>query len=387
MRGRIATAIRALLAAACLAAGAQAAPNPDQALTEAKLKALRARIAEASASMQATESSRQGELAAVKALDEAQALIAATARARALEATEVAAARAHVARQRDAMANQVALQQQRLTGLVRLAYAGGRGEAVRALFDRDGSDRTLRQLGYLRVLKREREQRIRRLLADARRLEHLEQASRAADRIHALATRVDALQAARLAAQRERHDAALEALRTQLASQRDVLGQLARDERALMELLERLTDILADVRTDLARQTQATAVQRGRLPWPVDGTVVQRFGAALAPGRTSDGILIGAKRGTSVKAVGHGRVAFADWLKGYGLLLIVDHGDGVMSLYAHNESLARDVGDWVEAGDVVATVGNSGGHPEPGLYFELRRQSQPQNPTAWLQRR
>lgn len=387
MPASLATAARVLLATLALAAGAGAAAPSEQALTEAKLKDLRARIAAASASMQATESSRQGELAAVRALDEAQALIAAAASARAIEAAEVADARAHVAQQRDAMARQVALQQQRLTGLVRLAYAGGRGEAVRALFDRDGSDRTLRQLGYLRVLKREREQRIRRLLADARRLDHLEQASRAADRVHALASRIDALQAARLAAQRERHDAALRALREQLAAQRDVLGQLARDERALMELLERLTDILADVRTDLARQTAGSALRRGRLPWPVAGSIAQGFGATLAPGRTSDGILIVAKRGTHVKAVGHGRVAFADWLKGYGLLLIVDHGDGVMSLYAHNESLARDVGDWVEAGDIVATVGNSGGHPEAALYFEMRQHSRPQDPVGWLERR
>jgi murein hydrolase activator len=87
-----------------------------------------------------------------------------------------------------------------------------------------------------------------------------------------------------------------------------------------------------------------------------------------------------------VRAVGHGRVAFADWMKGYGLLLIVDHGDGYMSLYAGNESLLKDVGDWVQAGEQVAAAGRSGGQDASGLYFELRRNGRPVDPQGWLAR-
>jgi murein hydrolase activator len=98
-------------------------------------------------------------------------------------------------------------------------------------------------------------------------------------------------------------------------------------------------------------------------------------------------VLIAAKTGESVKAVSHGRIAYADWLKGYGLLAIVDHGDGFMTLYAHNESLLKDVGEWVAPGDAIATVGASGGSAEPGVYFELRRDGRPVDPVGWLARR
>ena len=362
-----------------------AAPS-EQALTEAKLKELRAQIAEAAAALKVVEAGRQSELDALKLLDESQALVALAAKARDREAADVATVRTHIVTQQKAMADQVERQRQKLTGLVRQAHAGGRGEGVRALFDREGSDRSLRQLGYLRVLKREREQRIRRLLADARRLAHLNEASHAADKAHAVAARLDALQSAELETRRQAHDVALAALKERLSAQRGVLGELARDERALMELLERLTDVLADVRSDLARQEAPIASRRGQLPWPVRGEVAQKFGVTVAPGRISDGILIAAEPGTPVHAVAHGRIAFAEWLKGYGLLTIIDHGDGVMSLYAQNETLTRELGDWVQAGDAIATVGNSGGNDRVGLYFELRRNSQPQNPLSWLVR-
>ena len=104
----------------------------------------------------------------------------------------------------------------------------------------------------------------------------------------------------------------------------------------------------------------------------------------LPDGRGSDGLLIAGTAGAEVRAVAPGRVAFSDWLKGYGLLTIVDHGDGWMSLYAFNDALLKDVGDWVRGGEPLATVGSSGGQGRPGLYFELRRNGQPQDPKPWL---
>lgn len=370
--------------------GAMALPlsagNAEQALTEAKLKALRAEIAAASADLSQTQSSRDQELAALRTLDEAQALIARASQARQAESASIDRLRQQLGQQETVLSKQVAQQRQRLSGLVRQAYASGRSESLRALLDRDGSDLRLRQLGYLRVLKRERQRRIQQLLADTRRLQALQDSSRAADRAYALASRLDRLMQTELGSQRARHDAEVAALMQRLKAQKEALGNLAKDEQSLLQLLERLTDILADVRTDLAKQQAPVRQQRGRLPWPVSGKVVQRFGVQLAPGRVSDGVLIEAKTGTPVKAVAHGRVAFADWLKGYGLVLILDHGDGVMSLYAQNESLSREVGDWVQEGEELAQVGQSGGNPAPGLYFEVRVSSRPDNPLLWLAR-
>jgi len=124
---------------------------------------------------------------------------------------------------------------------------------------------------------------------------------------------------------------------------------------------------------------------RGRLNWPLRGKVVVRFGATAVDGeRSSQGVLIAAKDGSEVRAVSHGRVVYADWLRGYGLLLIIDHGEGYLSLYGYNETLLKEAGDWVDAGEVVATSGDSGGRKTAGLYFELRRDGKPIDPAAWM---
>lgn len=137
-------------------------------------------------------------------------------------------------------------------------------------------------------------------------------------------------------------------------------------------------------RVDVAR---TAPVKVGGLGWPLSGTLVAGFGGRMPDGRSSSGVLIGAPAGTSVGAVADGTVVFAEWMTGYGLILIVDHGNGYMSLYAHNDALLRDQGDRVTRGDAVASVGNSGGQGRPALYFELRRNGQPVDPGGWLQRR
>nr|WP_240902335.1 peptidoglycan DD-metalloendopeptidase family protein [Wenzhouxiangella sp. XN24] len=125
--------------------------------------------------------------------------------------------------------------------------------------------------------------------------------------------------------------------------------------------------------------------QRGRLEWPVKGPLSRRFGERRGEGPPSNGVLIAAPRGAEIQAVWHGRVAYADWLPGLGLLLVLEHGDGFMSLYGHSEVLYRAVGDWVEVGEVLGEVGDSGGRDAAGLYFEIRNGAQPENPAAWLQ--
>ncbi|HEY7775443.1 MAG TPA: peptidoglycan DD-metalloendopeptidase family protein, partial [Kineobactrum sp.] len=126
------------------------------------------------------------------------------------------------------------------------------------------------------------------------------------------------------------------------------------------------------------------ASTRGSLAWPVSGRRGNSFGASRgAGGMRWHGINLRAEEGTPVKAVHHGRVVFADWLRGSGLLLILDHGDGYMSLYAHNQSLLREVGEWVGPGTTIATVGNTGGSNRAGLYFEIRKDGKPVDPVVW----
>jgi len=135
-----------------------------------------------------------------------------------------------------------------------------------------------------------------------------------------------------------------------------------------------------------ATAPKAPPPQVGGLGWPASGALLAGFGARMPDGRRSDGLLIAAPAGSPVKAVADGMVAYAEWMTGYGLLLIVDHGNGTMSLYAHNDALLRHAGDRVRQGEAVATVGSSGGHGRPALYFELRRGGVPVNPGGWLRR-
>ena len=124
---------------------------------------------------------------------------------------------------------------------------------------------------------------------------------------------------------------------------------------------------------------------KGQLDWPVQGKLTYRFGEPRAGGRLSwEGIYVTAPSGSAVTAVGRGQVVFSDWLRGFGLLTIIDHGNNQMSLYGFCDSLIRRNGDWVESGEIVASAGQSGGQDLTGLYFEIRIKGQPTNPLAWL---
>lgn len=139
---------------------------------------------------------------------------------------------------------------------------------------------------------------------------------------------------------------------------------------------------------DLARlQATAFSKRKGKLPWPVKGSIANRFGEQRQGSVTWEGFRIRAQAGAEVHAVHYGRVVYAEWLRGQGMLVILDHGDGFMSLYAHNDVLLRSAGEWVQAGDTIARVGNSGGEKESGLYFEIRQNGQTVDPAAWLSRK
>jgi len=144
-----------------------------------------------------------------------------------------------------------------------------------------------------------------------------------------------------------------------------------------------LGQLLADIPAN-PNEKQDFDKLKGHLPWPVKGRILARYGTSKDQGHLKwRGVLIATKYGTPVKAISHGRVAFSDWLQGFGFITIIDHGDGYMSLYGHNETLLKQAGDWVNAGDVIATSGDSGGQPRPALYFEIRSHGKPVNPSNW----
>lgn len=180
------------------------------------------------------------------------------------------------------------------------------------------------------------------------------------------------------------------ALVTRLAGELQTEGKRLKRLQEDAAALRRLADTAREAFRDIPPQAVGApfAQRKGKLRWPVAGRLATPFGAPVAGGKMrTNGILIEAAEGGPVKAVHGGRVAWAEWLRGYGLLLILDHGDGYLSIYGHNQSLARQVGDWVQEGDTLATVGTSGGRESAALYFEVRYHGQPENPARWLRRR
>jgi len=161
------------------------------------------------------------------------------------------------------------------------------------------------------------------------------------------------------------------------------LEKMRQDEKRLERLLHTLMQAMPDI-PEQAESLISFARQKGRLQWPIKGRIRKKYGASRKIGRLKwQGVIINAKEGAAVQAVSHGQVVFSDWLQGYGLLIIIDHGDNFMTLYGYNQSLYRAPGDWVEAGETIAAVGNSGGQIKSGVYFEIRRNGKPTNPSLW----
>jgi len=184
-------------------------------------------------------------------------------------------------------------------------------------------------------------------------------------------------------AQDERREL-LAALWQRISDEGEEIDRLAAQEKDLARLIAELTSILSDYPISAEDPFHE---HKGRLTWPVAGTLLHDFGQPRAGGGLRwNGVVLSAARGREVRAIYHGRIAFADWLAGLGLLVIVDHGDGYMTLYGYNETILKNTGDWVAPGDVIATVGDSGGQRQTGLYFEIRHGTRPVNPRQWVTR-
>ena len=169
----------------------------------------------------------------------------------------------------------------------------------------------------------------------------------------------------------------------QLKKQGGNLSRLKEEATQLQNLIKSIEKIFADApESEISRK--AFAQLKGKLAWPLKGKVRKLFGRTKPQSDLRwQGVKIEAASGSHVMAVSHGRVAFSDWLRGLGNLIIIDHGNSYLSLYGHNESLFKTAGEWVEAGDVIGSIGSSGGQQKPGLYFEIRKKGKPQNPTRW----
>ncbi|MCW3147574.1 murein hydrolase activator EnvC [Stutzerimonas stutzeri] len=311
------------------------------------------------------------------------------------------------------------IEQQRLIGTqARAAYQNGRQEYVKLLLNQQNPEKFSRTLTYYDYLNKARFEQVESFNETLRQLANVEAGIQ--DQRSKLAEQQDGLLERRnqLAAVRKERQQALAKLNSDLSTREQKLQARRQEQAQLERVLKTIEETLARQarEAEQARQRELLAERerqqrqsgssgapgplvssagasfggpfaqaKGKLPWPVNGRLVARYGTPRGgDARTKwDGVLIGAAVGSQVRAVHGGRVVFADWLRGAGLLVILDHGNGYLTLYGHNQSLLKDAGDIVKAGEPIATVGTSGGQEAAALYFAIRQQGRPSDPAHW----
>ena len=327
-----------------------------------------------------------------------------------------------LAEQTAATTERIQQQQAHLAQALRGAYQRGQGDALKRILNGGDPNQTARDLRYLAHLSRAQHAMIDTLSADLAQLEALQQQTEQKSSELAQLKAAREAEQHKLQADRRAREQVLQNLSVRIQQQQRQISNLKRDERSLTQLVERLNRLMAQqaareaararaaqqaqkkqspgkdaagrpsrpvaVNTDTPvafRSDQPFSRLKGSLRLPVAGELMNHFGAPREDGGVNwKGLFIRAAQGTAVKAIAAGQVVFSEWLRGFGNLIIVDHGEGYMSLYSNNESLYKQVGERVQPGDAIATVGNSGGQPAPGLYFEMRHQSRPVNPLLWV---
>ena len=402
-----------LWCALCLAGTPAFAQSSGE--TEKKLQTIKKELNAVAADRREIESRRGAATRELRAADEQ---VAASSRRLRATAQQLAASEDELAglqQRRDHLQGTLGDRREELALLLRAAYAQGDAAPLKLLLAQDRVADANRLLTYHRYVQRDRAERIAALTRELAEIETVER-DIVARRAELDATRQrQREELARLERDRKERKVLVADLDQRYQGKRSREKALGRDAKGLEKLLKQLRAAAARAEAErraaaakaereareareAARRAGATAPRApvpaprpvatgpavGGAGWPVAGTLLAGYGAKLPDGRASEGLLIAASAGTTVKAAADGTVVYAEWMSGFGLILIIDHGNGYMSLYAHNDALLRDAGDRVRRGDPVSTVGSSGGHGRPALYFELRRNGEPVNPGSWL---
>jgi murein hydrolase activator len=360
------------------------AQDSNPAKAEADLKAVRSQIDKVRAEME-RDAGRRDKLAreleeSEKTVSGARGELEKLRRERALHA----ARRAELAGQK--RKEEAALLQDRaaLAGQIRAAHMIGQEEPLKLLLNQRDPAEAGRVFTYYQYFGRARASQIAAINGHIAELDTLDQAlASEEERLTALELEQKG-EVAKLQSARERRGRALVSLEAESKNRARELERLKEQQGGLEKLVRELRRALERVDKFPTDSKDAFAKLRGKLAWPVAGRLLASFGQVRAGGVKWDGVLVSGNQGAAVRAVYHGRVVYADWLSGLGLLTIVDHGDGYLSLYGHNERLYKEVGERVTAGDTIATVGDSGGRQSPALYFEIRKAGRPVDPRPWF---
>jgi septal ring factor EnvC (AmiA/AmiB activator) len=275
-------------------------------------------------------------------------------------------------------------QKQALESLVKIAYGMGRHEKIKLMLSQEDTSVSGRMMVYHDYLNKARLKKITIIKQGLQQLRDLELENiRETEVLQAKLEQVKKKKSALLKTKAERKTLVAK-IKKRFSRKKQKLSQYKASEKKLKGIISSLQSSTNNFSYEKG-SSKRFSLLKGKLPWPLQGKVKNKFGAQRSDTRW-DGVVISAKEGAEVRVVAKGRVVFADWLRGYGLLTIIDHGDGYMTLYAFSQSLYKKVGERVKAGDVIAVAGQSGGRSEIGLYFGIRKKGKPVDPVKWCQR-
>jgi septal ring factor EnvC (AmiA/AmiB activator) len=309
--------------------------------------------------------------------------------------------------------NEVSKQNKELAGQIRAAYAMGQQEKLKLLLNQQDPALSSRMMVYYDYLNMARAKKLASIEESMQHLELLGKQEQEETQLLEKNLEQKKLEQMAVDSVREQRAQLLTQLSNDFSSNEQQINRLKESESKLKDLISSLQESTDDVASEIAQEKELPKSEddleakddstetedkndfpelkgdfsslKGQLPWPIKGRVANRFGSARAEG-TWEGVLIDAKEGAEIRAVNRGKVVYADWLRGYGLLTIIDHGKGYMTLYAFNQSLYKKIDERVEAGDVIASVGQSDGRSQPGLYFEIRKKGKPIDPLEWCRK-
>lgn len=383
----VAPRLAALSASALLALGLAATPSlaqrADRAQTEAELGRIRSEIDKIRAQVSRDAAERDRLTRELRSAE--QSVAGARDRLRELQRqrSDSRKRRDEIEAQGRARERDLADERDALAGQLRAAYMIGREEPLKLLLNQRDPARAGRMFAYYGYFGRARAGQIARIREHIATLAELQAQLEAEEQRYATLEQQQKDELQVLEAARSERGAVLAKVQQEARSRVASLERLRKEQAALERLLRELRRAVERFPSD---SRDPFAKLRGKLTWPVAGRVAARYGETRAGGLKWEGMLLTAERGAAVRSIYHGRVIYADWLAGLGLLVIVDHGGGYMSLYGHNDALFRKVGERVTAGDSIAAVGDSGGRPRPELYFEIRRNAKPLDPRPWFQK-
>ncbi|MDF2183061.1 peptidoglycan DD-metalloendopeptidase family protein [Neptuniibacter sp. CAU 1671] len=356
----------------------------DKAATQKQIKQLQSRIEKLTEKLRAQEGDSKSVTAALKKTEQEAGQVAREIRQLDQQLASLGGEETDLEGKKARILEDLKQRAIRLEQQIKVRYSAGKQPRLEMLLNQQDPEALDRMLRYHDALSQTLANDIRAFRTQLEALQTTD--SRLAETRQAILDRQASLQQEldRLQQLRQQRQTDLAALKKALQQGGGELKQLKLDQTRLQAVLKEI-EASFNVATLVADDTPFKT-RKGRLAWPVKGRIGRDFGS-MQNNISYDGIWIQGDAGQTVSAVHHGRVVFSDWLRGYGLVTILDHGNGYMTLYGYNQTLLREAGDWVAAGDAIATVGDSGGRQETGLYFAVRYKGEPQNPSGWLSRR